>query len=264
MYTYFKKIKNLQLFLIRWYTMFHMKRFTSKTQKIGQIGEKIAEMFLMKHGFSIIDRNFTHKLGEIDIIAQKNDRLFFFEVKTIVNKQIQNNNILNNSQETVSHETYIKNNISETISKKRQKIPKNYRETSVKHIETQINLQIKNINDDKNVPVDDTCTLSKNTGVHNLTQNPVKKTLACLVSESELPVANNKISHPKKTYNPFENMSYNKMRKFSKVVEIYLSQKNVSRETRWQIDGLGVVLSKNSETGNITGQVERLENIIIR
>ena len=51
--------------------LLHVKRFTSKTQKIGEIGEKIAEMFLVKHGFTIIDRNFTHKLGEIDIIAQK-------------------------------------------------------------------------------------------------------------------------------------------------------------------------------------------------
>ena len=35
------------------------KVFTSETQKIGEIGEKIAEKFLMKHGFSILDRNYT-------------------------------------------------------------------------------------------------------------------------------------------------------------------------------------------------------------
>ena len=59
------------------------KVFTSKTQKIGEIGENIAIRFLMKHNFSILDRNYTKKCGEIDIIAEKGNKLYFIEVKSI-------------------------------------------------------------------------------------------------------------------------------------------------------------------------------------
>jgi putative endonuclease len=59
------------------------KVFTSETQKIGELGENIAAKFLMKHGFLILDRNYTKKWGEIDIIAEKNNKLYFVEVKSI-------------------------------------------------------------------------------------------------------------------------------------------------------------------------------------
>lgn len=59
------------------------KVFTSKTQQIGEIGENIAARFLMKHGYSIIDRNYTKKWGEIDIIAVKQEKLYFIEVKSV-------------------------------------------------------------------------------------------------------------------------------------------------------------------------------------
>lgn len=50
---------------------------------IGEIGEEIAMKHLMKHGFSIIDRNYRKKWGEIDIIAEKGNVLHFVEVKTV-------------------------------------------------------------------------------------------------------------------------------------------------------------------------------------
>jgi Holliday junction resolvase-like predicted endonuclease len=59
------------------------KVFTSETQKTGEIGENIATRFLMKHGFSILDRNYTKKWGEIDIIAEKSNKLHFIEVKSV-------------------------------------------------------------------------------------------------------------------------------------------------------------------------------------
>lgn len=58
-----------------------MKTFTSNTQKVGQLGEDVACKYLIKHGFSIIERNYTRKWGEIDIIATKDDVLYFIEVK---------------------------------------------------------------------------------------------------------------------------------------------------------------------------------------
>ena len=59
------------------------KVFTSETQKIGEIGENIATKFLVKHGFVILDRNYTKKWGEIDIIAEKSNKLYFIEVKSV-------------------------------------------------------------------------------------------------------------------------------------------------------------------------------------
>jgi putative endonuclease len=61
---------------------FHVKQFTSKTQKIGEIGEEHACMFLMKHGFTILERNIANKFGEIDIVAKSHGTHYFFEVKT--------------------------------------------------------------------------------------------------------------------------------------------------------------------------------------
>ena len=59
------------------------KVFTSETQKTGEIGENIAVKFLVKHGFSILDRNYTKKWGEIDIVAEKNNKIYFIEVKSV-------------------------------------------------------------------------------------------------------------------------------------------------------------------------------------
>ena len=59
------------------------KVFTSEKQKIGELGETIAVRFLVKQGFSILDRNYTKKWGEIDIIAEKGNKLYFIEVKSV-------------------------------------------------------------------------------------------------------------------------------------------------------------------------------------
>ncbi|MFM2357417.1 MAG: hypothetical protein RJA61_154 [Candidatus Parcubacteria bacterium] len=55
----------------------------SEKRKIGDIGEEIACRFLMKRGFSIIERNYLKRWGEIDIVAQKDIKTYFFEVKTL-------------------------------------------------------------------------------------------------------------------------------------------------------------------------------------
>jgi len=59
------------------------KKFTSKTQQIGELGESIACRFLVKHSFLIIERNYTKKWGEIDIVARKAKKLHFIEVKSV-------------------------------------------------------------------------------------------------------------------------------------------------------------------------------------
>jgi putative endonuclease len=58
-----------------------------KRNQVGAYGEKIAENYLKKLNFSILDTNYLKKWGEIDIVAQETQgsikRVHFVEVKTV-------------------------------------------------------------------------------------------------------------------------------------------------------------------------------------
>ncbi len=54
----------------------------SKHSKIGIKGEQLAEEFLLKKGYSIINKNWRSGRKEIDIIAFKDKILAIVEVKT--------------------------------------------------------------------------------------------------------------------------------------------------------------------------------------
>lgn len=51
-------------------------------KKLGREGESLAGRYLQGQGFRILERNYRCRLGEIDLIAQKGDDLFFIEVKS--------------------------------------------------------------------------------------------------------------------------------------------------------------------------------------
>lgn len=54
---------------------------TNKT--IGKYGEQLAKNFLIKKGFKILELNYRYsRLAEIDIIAKKDNKIHFIEVKT--------------------------------------------------------------------------------------------------------------------------------------------------------------------------------------
>lgn len=53
---------------------------------IGKSGEEIATKYLLKNDYTIIERNFCCRQGEIDIIAQDKNEIVFIEVKTRTNK----------------------------------------------------------------------------------------------------------------------------------------------------------------------------------
>lgn len=58
---------------------------SSYTRKqVGKLGEDIACEYLRRHGFTICDRNYAKKTGELDIIAKQEDTLHFVEVKTVL------------------------------------------------------------------------------------------------------------------------------------------------------------------------------------
>ncbi|PJE64175.1 MAG: hypothetical protein COU90_03685 [Candidatus Ryanbacteria bacterium CG10_big_fil_rev_8_21_14_0_10_43_42] len=70
----------------------------SPTRKKGDIGESIVEMFLVKQGWCIIERNYLRKWGEIDIVAEKGDIIHFIEVKSSISNFL-------NPENDVSYET---------------------------------------------------------------------------------------------------------------------------------------------------------------
>jgi len=48
---------------------------------IGAYGQKLAENYLTSNGFTIIERNFRCRSGEIDVVAWDDDYIAFIEVK---------------------------------------------------------------------------------------------------------------------------------------------------------------------------------------
>ena len=53
-----------------------------KTKDSGDIGETLAENILKEKGYTIVEKNFRSRFGEIDIVAKDGDELVFVEVKT--------------------------------------------------------------------------------------------------------------------------------------------------------------------------------------
>ena len=52
------------------------------SRKKGDVAEEKATKYLLDNDFTILDRNFYSKFGEIDIVALKDDILHFVEVKS--------------------------------------------------------------------------------------------------------------------------------------------------------------------------------------
>lgn len=55
-----------------------------RAKDLGEWGENLACAFLERHGFFVRERNYYSTVGELDIIAIKNDDYYFVEVKTRV------------------------------------------------------------------------------------------------------------------------------------------------------------------------------------
>ncbi len=64
--------------------------------ELGKIGEELAVAYLLRKGYSILERNFRYDRAEIDIIAQKDEVLAVVEVKT------RNSAVFGNPQDFVT------------------------------------------------------------------------------------------------------------------------------------------------------------------
>jgi putative endonuclease len=52
-----------------------------KDKSPGAWGEDLALRYLIQHGYTLLDRNYRTRRGEIDLIVRKDDILVFVEVK---------------------------------------------------------------------------------------------------------------------------------------------------------------------------------------
>ncbi len=57
------------------------------TNKRGQWAERFAEDYLLEHGLKLIHRNYSCRMGEIDLIMQEKDTIIFVEVRYRKNDQ---------------------------------------------------------------------------------------------------------------------------------------------------------------------------------
>lgn len=69
--------------MVKYAEMGEKQKEPTEKQKIGKLGEDIAVKYLENKGFSVIERNYRKKYGEIDIIARKDEIIHFVEVKSV-------------------------------------------------------------------------------------------------------------------------------------------------------------------------------------
>jgi putative endonuclease len=73
----------------------------ARHNEIGKIGEDLASKWLTSSGFTVVERNYSKKWGEIDIVAHETDRkIHFIEVKSVSYET------KSDLEYAVTHETY--------------------------------------------------------------------------------------------------------------------------------------------------------------
>jgi len=68
-------------------------------KQTGNLGEEMAEKFLIKKGYTILERNYTAGKAEIDIIAKNENYIVFVEVKTRFNALLEPEKAVNKAKQ---------------------------------------------------------------------------------------------------------------------------------------------------------------------
>jgi putative endonuclease len=71
----------------------------TEKQKIGILGEGYASEYLKRNGYKIMDRNYLRKWGELDIVAQKERKIHFVEVKS-VSREMSGDNVIHETNDS--------------------------------------------------------------------------------------------------------------------------------------------------------------------
>lgn len=59
-----------------------MRLMSQDRTGLGRRGEQLAAAALLRHGFTIVARNWRCQAGEADLIARRDNEWYFFEVRT--------------------------------------------------------------------------------------------------------------------------------------------------------------------------------------
>ena len=73
-------ISSLKHLVVRILSLFPLNKKMNR-KKLGEIGEALACKCLMRHGYIILEKNYSTLIGEIDIVAEDGKILVFVEVK---------------------------------------------------------------------------------------------------------------------------------------------------------------------------------------
>jgi len=57
-------------------------RTVDHRRQLGQLGEQAAARYLIANGYHLLERNWRCRLGEIDLVATREDQIIFIEVRT--------------------------------------------------------------------------------------------------------------------------------------------------------------------------------------
>ena len=71
----------------------------TEKQYIGKMGENYACEYLEKNGYTIVDRNYLRKWGELDIVARKANVIHFVEVKS-VSRNFSEDNVIRETNDS--------------------------------------------------------------------------------------------------------------------------------------------------------------------
>lgn len=75
-----KSSRNSEEIIIKEYNLLDFPELGN--YEVGKLGESLAKKFLENSGYKIIETNAHKRFGEIDIVAQRNGKIIFCEVKT--------------------------------------------------------------------------------------------------------------------------------------------------------------------------------------
>lgn len=55
----------------------------ASTRQLGKLGEQVAAQWLAGRGYTVVDENYNKKWGELDLVALKDNHIYFCEIKTV-------------------------------------------------------------------------------------------------------------------------------------------------------------------------------------
>ena len=74
--------------------------------ELGKTGETIAKIFLKNLGFRILDLNYRTRYGELDIVAQKDKKIHFVEVKSVKALRGEGGNLKIRPEENITRDKW--------------------------------------------------------------------------------------------------------------------------------------------------------------